>query len=82
MPHLTILTGASRGMGLAMATRLCINDAVALSTHLRSRCAKCLGSGSLRKLKRMGTKRMLSRNTAMMFSDAITPNCFRTWWHW
>lgn len=30
MPHLTILTGASRGMGLAMATRLCINDAVVL----------------------------------------------------
>ena len=30
MRHLTILTGASRGMGLAMATQLCIRDAVVL----------------------------------------------------
>jgi benzil reductase ((S)-benzoin forming) len=30
MPHLTILTGASRGMGLAMATQLCVRDAVLL----------------------------------------------------
>lgn len=30
MSHLTILTGASRGMGLAIATQLCIRDAVLL----------------------------------------------------